>query len=261
MRISFSKYQGAGNDFVLIEDIAQIFPENDQHLISKLCDRRFGVGADGLMLLRPSDEGDFRMLYFNSDGIEGTMCGNGGRCLVAFARDCGYIKKDNDIVFDAVDGKHKANILKPGYVSLQMIDVNFIEKKGGGYHVETGSRHHVEYVKKLVDKDVNKEGRIIRNHAMYAPGGCNVNFIEAGDNSEISIRTYERGVENETLACGTGSVASAIVHHHTGNVFNEYIIHALGGELKVHFNYTDKTYKNIWLEGPATFVFKGECEL
>ena len=258
MRFRFSKYQGAGNDFILVEDSKMVFPQEDQALIKKLCDRRFGVGADGLMLLQPSHERDFKMVYFNSDGLPGTMCGNGGRCLVAFAKDCGVIDKCKHIVFEAVDGEHRAHILRPGYVSLQMIDVENIVKKGAGYHVETGSTHHVEYVKNLVDKDVEMEGKTIRDSSMYAPHGCNVNFIEAGDNNHIHIRTYERGVEGETLACGTGSVASAIAHHYTGHVFDEYVINALGGVLKVRFDFMDGVYKNVWLDGPATFVFKGE---
>lgn len=258
MHIRFSKYQGAGNDFILIDDRELTFPKGDQMFIKKLCDRRFGIGADGLMLLQPSLEKDFKMLYFNSDGLEGTMCGNGGRCLVAFAKDCGFIDKSENIIFEAIDGEHAARIIRPGYISLKMIDVQDITKKSTGYHVDTGSSHHVEYAKNLVDKDVETEGKTIRYSSVYAPRGCNVNFIEAGDNNEIGIRTYERGVENETLACGTGSVASAIVHHFTGHVFREYILKALGGELKVRFDHEDGIYKNVWLDGPATFVFKGE---
>jgi diaminopimelate epimerase len=258
MRFRFSKYQGAGNDFILIEDPECTFPQDDQVFVKKLCDRRFGIGADGLMLLRPSLEKDFKMLYFNSDGLEGTMCGNGGRCLVAFAKDCGFIDKNKNIIFEAIDGEHSAHIIRPGYISLKMIDVQGVTKKSTGYFANTGSLHHVEYVKNLVDKDVETMGKTIRNSSDYAPLGCNVNFIEAGDNNEIRIRTYERGVEGETLACGTGSVASAIVHHYTGHVFSEYIIKALGGELKVRFDYADGIYKNVWLDGPTTYVFKGE---
>jgi diaminopimelate epimerase len=258
MHISFSKYQGAGNDFVLIKDIENSFPENDYALIRELCDRRFGVGADGLILLRDSKNKDFTMLYFNANGYEGTMCGNGGRCLVAFARDCGYIKKDKDICFDAIDGGHSAVIIRPGTISLKMKDVSSVRKMGSGYAVDTGSTHHVEYVDKLVDMDVCGCGRALREHEMYAPAGCNVNFIKVENKNKIAIRTYERGVEKETLACGTGSVAAAIVHHALGYHYDQYVILARGGELGVRFKNDSQKYHDIWLDGPATFVYKGE---
>ncbi len=260
MSISFFKYQGAGNDFILINDTEKQFPENDHKLIQKLCDRRFGIGADGLMLLRDSCGKDFTMLYFNADGHEGTMCGNGGRCLVKFAKDCGHISKKRDIVFYAVDGEHLANILNDGSVSLQMKNVRGVAKKGNGWGLDTGSIHHVEYVDNLVDMDVYRRGKALRAHNMYAPNGCNVNFIQIDENGNIMIRTYERGVENETLACGTGAVASAIVHHYNGNKKEEYTIKARGGILRVRFDHVEGEYRNIWLEGPATFVFKGVWE-
>lgn len=260
MRITFSKYQGAGNDFILVRDDDKTFPDFDHNLIRELCDRKFGVGADGLMLLRPSLENDFTMMYFNSDGYEGTMCGNGGRCLVLFAKDCGYINKRTGIIFDAVDGIHVADILENGNVSLKMKDVKSIKKMGNGFGLDTGSIHHVEYVDNLVDMDVCREGRVIREHKMYAPAGCNVNYIHVDNDGSIRIRTYERGVENETLACGTGSVAAAIVHHANGAVLNKYHVRARGGELWVKFEYDNGTYQNIWLEGPAEFVFYGVWE-
>lgn len=257
MYISFSKYQGAGNDFILIDDVENRFPENDHNLIRKLCDRRFGVGADGLMLLRDSSDNDFTMLYYNSDGYEGTMCGNGGRCLVKFAKDCGRINKTHDILFTAVDGEHRANIVDGGNVSLEMKNVTGIVKKGSGWGLDTGSMHHVEYVDNLVDMDVYRRGSELRAHDMYAPDGCNVNFIQVDSDGNIMIRTYERGVENETLACGTGSVASAIVHHHRGNKKEQYTIKAKGGTLRVRFDHVNGEYMNIWLEGPAVRVFNG----
>ena len=260
MNIAFSKYQGAGNDFILIKDIEKTFPAENNDLIRILCDRRFGIGADGLMLLRSSDVCDFEMKYFNSDGYEGTMCGNGGRCLVKYARDCEYIKKDNDIIFSAIDGKHQAKILSSGDVLLQMSDVLKIEKKAGGYDLYTGSMHHVEYVDNLVDMDVYRRGRALRHHNAYAPAGCNVNFICEESDGSISIRTYERGVENETLACGTGSIASAITHHYLGNVKDEYVMNAKGGTLRVSFKENNGKYQDIWLQGPATFVFNGEWQ-
>jgi diaminopimelate epimerase len=258
MRIPFSKYQGAGNDFILIDDRGGRFPEQDNELIHRLCDRHFGVGADGLMLLRSSTSCDFKMLYYNSDGKEGTMCGNGGRCMVAFARDIGMLEPGGLVNFDAVDGEHAARIIDRDTVSVKMKDVAEIYKMDNGWGLNTGSVHHVEYVDKLVEMDVYGRGKAIREHKMYAPAGCNVNFIKVDNDGALEIRTYERGVENETLACGTGSVAAAIVHHHLGHVLERYTIRARGGTLSVRFDHDKGVYKNIWLEGPATFVFKGE---
>ncbi|MBW6458600.1 MAG: diaminopimelate epimerase [FCB group bacterium] len=208
MKIVFSKYHGAGNDFILIDDFAENFPADNNELIRGLCDRRFGIGADGLMLLRSSAALDFSMLYFNADGHEGSMCGNGGRCLAAFALERGYVSTQKDIIFSAVDGEHRAHFRGETIVCLQMRDVAKIQKKGHGFCVDTGSVHHVEYVDNLVDIDICRRGRALRRHPMYAPSGCNVNFIKMETDGSLSIRTYERGVENETLACGTGSVAA-----------------------------------------------------
>lgn len=258
MRIVFYKYQGAGNDFIIIDDRSRQFPQKDNALIRKMCDRHFGIGADGLMLLRPADGKDFSMLYFNSDGHEGTMCGNGGRCLVSFAKMLGLATNKKELVFDAIDGEHRARILADGQIFLQMKNVPEVRKSGKGYLVDTGSLHHVEYVDNLVEMDVYRHGSAIRRHKMYDPAGCNVNFIQSEGDSAIRIRTYERGVENETLACGTGSVAAAIVHHHRGYVSDEYHIAAQGGDLSVRLDFSKGAYRNIWLTGPATFVFKGE---
>ncbi len=257
MSILFSKYHGAGNDFILIKDTGATFPENDHELIRELCDRHFGVGADGLMLLRSSEKHDFTMMYFNSNGHEGTMCGNGGRCLIAFAKDCGHINKNEDIIFDAIDGEHEGVIVQPGLISLNMRDVRSITKMDNGFGLNTGSVHHVEYVDNLVDIDVYRAGRALREHKMYKPNGCNVNYIQEEKDGSLSIRTYERGVDNETLACGTGAIASAIVHHFTGHIKDKYLIRARGGDLEVSFQYDGKRYYNIWLEGPTAFVFEG----
>ena len=209
------------------------------------------------MLLRPSYGKDFTMMYFNSDGFEGTMCGNGGRCLVRFANDCGYVQKTENIIFDAIDGEHSAHIINSGYVSLKMKNVSIVERRGSGWGLNTGSMHHVEYVDNLMDMDVYRAGSALRGHKMYAPDGCNVNFIEVDNQDNIMIRTYERGVENETLACGTGSVAAAIVHHNAGYKKDKYIIKARGGTLAVSFEFVGGEYRNIWLEGPADLVFEG----
>jgi len=259
MRIEFSKYHGAGNDFILIDDFSETFPAEDNHLIRELCDRRFGIGADGLILLRPSSTSGFSMFYYNADGLEGSMCGNGGRCLVAFARDRGRVGSDKEITFDAVDGVHRARIIDETTVCLKMNDVKSITEKGRGYCLNTGSLHHVEYVDNLVDINICGRGKALREHAMYAPDGCNVNFIKTENDGSLSIRTYERGVENETMACGTGSVAAAIVHHAQGNEKKEYTLRAPGGILKVRFRYSEENgYEDIWLEGPALKVFDGD---
>ena len=261
MNMSFFKYQGTGNDFILIDDFERIFPQDNNELIRTMCDRRFGIGADGLILLLPSTSKDFKMTYFNSNGYEGTMCGNGGRCLLAFARDRGRIFGKSSIYFDAIDGEHEGYFIDHNTVCLKMRNVSGFKKQSKGYRVNTGSVHHVEYVDNLVDIDVYRRGRTIRRHNSYAPDGCNVNFIQPEKNGTLSIRTYERGVEKETLSCGTGSVASAIVHHATGHQREEYIINTRGGILKVSFHFHENIYQNIWLEGPATYVFKGEIKL
>ncbi len=258
MNLSFSKYHGAGNDFILIDDRKGSFPGKDHETIRRLCDRHTGVGADGLMLLQNSSDKIFHMAYYNSDGYEGTMCGNGGRCIVAFTRELGMVDGLSRVDFSAVDGDHEAFFIPDGRIALKMKNVNGIRKTGKGYAVDTGSLHHVEYVDKLVDMDVYRRGKAIRERSSYAPDGCNVNFIHDEKDGTISIRTYERGVENETLACGTGSIAAAIVHHHHGKLREAYTINALGGTLKVRFEFRGgERYENIWLEGPAAFVFKG----
>jgi len=262
MRIAFSKYHGAGNDFILIEDIRERFPEKDAFLIARLCDRHTGIGADGLMLLRNSDRSDFSMLYFNSDGYPGTMCGNGGRCILAFARDCGLIRGGGPFVFAAADGLHRAVFLEKDRVRLKMRDVDNIREQLGGYRIDTGSIHHVEYVDKLVDIDVEGRGKAIRRDPAYAAdGGCNVNFVECLRNDSIAIRTYERGVEAETLACGTGSVATAMAQHYRGSPEQRYTIRARGGELSVDFQFLDGVYREVHLEGPVNFVFWGDIEI
>lgn len=262
MRIPFSKYHGAGNDFILIEDLRQDFPEKDVKMIARLCNRHTGIGADGLMLLRKSEQSDFSMLYFNSDGHPGTMCGNGGRCILAFARDCGHIQGDGPFSFTAADGLHQAVFPGKGRVRLKMRDVDNIREQLGGYRIDTGSIHHVEYVDNLVDIDVAGRGRALRRDPAYAADdGCNVNFVEPLRDGAIGIRTYERGVEAETLACGTGSVAAALVQHYRGSPRQCYTIRARGGELKVDFCFTDGVYREVYLEGPVSFVYRGKIEI
>lgn len=259
MKIHFYKYQGTGNDFVMIDNRDLHFPKDDIQLINKLCNRRFGVGADGLILLEAADDTDFNMVYFNADGTESSMCGNGGRCLVAFANQLNII--DTKATFNAVDGLHYATF-NNGIVSLQMIDVDKVETHDNYFFLDTGSPHHVEIVNKVEQIDVKNKGAAIRNGAPYFEAGTNVNFVEVIDGHSIKVRTYERGVEDETLSCGTGVTAAAITTFNAGiTKENKIDIEALGGKLSVSFEKENDTYKNVFLTGPATFVFQATIEI
>jgi len=254
MEFTFYKYQGTGNDFVLIDNRDEFFPKTNVGLISKICDRRFGVGADGLMLLENHSAADFKMVYYNSDGNPSSMCGNGGRCMVHFANFLGIISEKT--TFEAVDGEHKASI-ENDWVSLKMSDVNNIKVEDTYTFLNTGSRHHVEVVKDLEYFDVFFKGREIRNN-IYGEEGSNVNFVEQLDDSVFSVRTYERGVENETLSCGTGVTAVALAMFKIGETDkNTVALETLGGQLIVKFEDSENGFKNIFLEGPAKQVFKG----
>jgi len=259
MTIDFSKYQGAGNDFIIIDNRSGTFTPNTE-LIKSLCDRHFGIGADGLMLLESTPGYDFYMRYFNSDGNESTMCGNGGRCITLFAKQHSLI--DSSAKFMGIDGEHKSEILDKCYVKLKMQDVNNFEVGDDYYFIDTGSPHFVYFVDDVTKIDVNTEGRLIRKSHNINNGGTNVNFVQPNGN-KIKLRTYERGVEGETLACGTGSVATAIAfNHYFESEDTEFIIHTLGGELKVSFTKKGESeYENIWLEGPAMHVFDGKLEI
>jgi len=255
MEITFYKYEGTGNDFVMIDNRNLYFPQNNTELISRICDRRFGVGADGLILLNPSENADFTMVYYNADGREGTMCGNGGRCIVAFAKALKIIK--NKTTFNAIDGLHFATV-ENKMVKLQMIDVKNIEIYPEYCFLNTGSPHHVQIVKNINEYDVFTNGKNIRNGAPYFKEGTNVNFVEAVNDNVFRVRTYERGVENETLACGTGVTAVAIAMYEQKLVMaNRINLLTEGGKLEVSFEKIDKTFKNVFLKGPANFVFKG----
>ncbi len=258
MNITFYKYQGTGNDFVIIDNRQSIVPKNDTKLFGRLCDRKFGIGADGLMLLEAptNDEDDFTMVYFNADGNESSMCGNGGRCLVAFASFMGVI--DTTATFTAIDGKHQAEI-KDGLIYLKMQNVARIDEFESHLFLDTGSPHHVTMVDELSNYDVVANGRAIRNGAPYYKEGSNVNFVQKEANGVFAVRTYERGVEDETLSCGTGVTAVALAMHTTKMTDNTtVVIHTPGGELKVVFDVDKKQYKDIFLIGPAEQVFKGE---
>lgn len=252
MKLDFYKYQGTGNDFVMIDNRANTFPKEKTDIISFLCDRHFGIGADGIILIENDKDFDFKMIYFNADGSE-TFCGNGGRCAVAFARKLNII--DNQTNFIAVDGKHYASV-KENLVSLKMIDVNKIKLQENSLFAFTGTQHHVELVSNLEDFPVYKEGKRIRNS--YANPGANVNFVEQKNENTFRVRTYEKGVENETLACGTGVTAVAVGMHKIGKTKKNIInLPVEGGELQVTFDEENGNYYNIFLTGLALLVFKG----
>ena len=261
MIFEFHKYHGTGNDFILIDNRKNDFPP-DNETIKYLCNRRFGIGADGLILLSYKDAYDFEMTYFNSDGNVGTMCGNGGRCAVAFAHKLHIVQ--DQVKFHAFDGLHQAVVLKKDndivYVKLKMKNVKNVEYNNDAYIINTGSPHYIRFVTKLNDIDVNHEGRKIRNSERFLPDGINVDFVEIY-NDRLFVRTYERGVENETLSCGTGVIASAIAYAAKENKEGTFNIKTMGGLLKVMFNKDNDTFFNVWLEGPANFVFKGKIEI
>ncbi|WP_299682620.1 diaminopimelate epimerase [uncultured Tenacibaculum sp.] len=258
MEITFYKYQGTGNDFVMVDNRAKTFPKNNTKIISQLCNRNFGIGADGLILLENDDNTDFRMVYYNADGNESTMCGNGGRCIVAFANKLGVI--NNKTTFIAIDGLHVAEV-NNDIVKLQMINVDTVTIHENYAFANTGSPHHVELVENIGDYDVFSNGRKLRN-SIYGKEGSNINFVEQTNTNSFRVRTYERGVENETLACGTGVTAVALAMHKLNKIESKTVdLQVEGGNLAVTFDYTDNSYKNIHLIGPATFVFKGSIEI
>ncbi|UFH52948.1 diaminopimelate epimerase [Spirosoma sp. KNUC1025] len=255
MLIPFYKYQGTGNDFVIIDDRAENFPATDQALIEKLCHRRFGIGADGLILLRNDPDYDFRMVYFNADGAEGSMCGNGGRCIVRFAHDLGLFAQKTR--FLAVDGEHTAEVLGDD-ISLKMGNVSGIEDRAGITFLNTGSPHVVRSVDDLESLDVVSEGRALRYDSTFQPGGTNVNFMQVIDDHTLFVRTYERGVEDETYSCGTGVTAVALVAHQQLHMDAPVAIQTLGGNLSVSFTpKADGQFDSIHLIGPAKRVFSG----
>ncbi|SMO54434.1 diaminopimelate epimerase [Solitalea koreensis] len=259
MKLSFYKYQGAGNDFVLIDN-RTLGLAIDEKLFERLCDRRFGIGGDGLMLLQNHPDFDFEMIYANSDGRLSSMCGNGGRCITAFANKLGVFNEETNFI--AVDGPHYAKVTNKG-ISLQMIDVNEIEAGDNFFVLNTGSPHYVTEVSNLKDLNVFETGRSIRYNDRFKANGINVNFVE--DFGEyLAVRTYERGVEDETLACGTGVTAVALAIMSKKGITGTHTtkIKAMGGDLSVTATTTDgKSFTNIFLEGPADFVFEGEIEV
>lgn len=260
MNIDFYKYQGTGNDFVILDNRQNTYNNLTNDQIKFLCDRRFGVGSDGLMLLNKHDYYDFEMVYYNADGKEGSMCGNGGRCLVKFASDMG-IKKSH-YSFTATDGEHEAEIDFNREVRLKMKDVSPVKEDADHFVLNTGSPHYVKFVDNLQKLNVKEEGSKIRYSKPFNEAGINVNFVEEIDEHTIFVRTYERGVEDETLSCGTGVTASALVSAHNDNSYNEVDVKTLGGNLCVEFLSADNgSFSDIWLCGPADFVFKGQIQV
>ncbi len=257
--LSFHKYQGAGNDFVMLDNRAELFSTISTAQIAALCDRRFGIGGDGLMLLSPDAQTAFRMEYFNSDGSRASFCGNGARCICAFAQHLGVVESGHTFTFIADDGLHEASC-SADWVDLQMIDVHDIQQKHGGTWLNTGVPHYVQVVDKLDEVDIMKVAPEIRFSPDFGPSGTNVNFINILSDNKIRIRTYERGVEGETLACGTGIVAAAITASLTTGA-TAFDVEARGGGLKVTFNASDGHYTHVMLGGPAHRVFGGQIDV
>ena len=257
MKINFTKYEGNGNDFIIIDDRKDEFSDDNFLLISKLCDRKFGIGADGLILLRKHKVYDFQMIYFNSDGNESSMCGNGGRCLVSYALQLDINLKTNS--FLAIDGVHKFKVVD-NEIYLKMNDVKEIVVKNGHNFLDTGSPHVVQIVDNVDEVNVYEQGKKIRNQ-FQEMNGVNVNFVSF-NNDIIKCRTFERGVENETLSCGTGVVAVALYVFKKKKISDDKIIVSTkGGNLSVYFKNNGDSFNEIWLKGNINKIFDGLIEL
>jgi diaminopimelate epimerase len=255
MELTFYKYQGTGNDFIIFDNRQSQISLSEKQ-VKNLCDRKFGIGADGLILLCTKDGYDFEMIYYNADGALSTMCGNGGRCMVRFAHDMGIHK--NVYNFLAVDGAHEAEITTENIVRLKMQDVNKVSHHFSHAILNTGSPHYIKFCTNVRKMNVEEEGRAIRYNDEFTGEGINVNFVENTGSYSIYVRTYERGVEAETLSCGTGVTAAALVSAHNEHGFNEVEVQTNGGKLSVEFNkIDDNNFTEIYLCGSATFVFKG----
>ena len=260
MKIEFYKYHGTGNDFIILDNRNNLYNDLSNEQIKFLCDRHFGIGADGLMILSNSQESDFKMTYYNSNGNEGTMCGNGGRSIVAFAKKIGLIKENTNFI--AIDGVHKASINNSNFVKLKMNDVNEINNLSNDYFLNTGSPHFVRFVDSVKKTDIYNIGKEIRHDKNISDAGTNVNFVEIINENTIEVGTYERGVENETLSCGTGVTASAISYALKNNLVTAEInIITKGGKLDVFLTNTKGNFTDIWLQGPTQFVFNGTIYL
>ncbi|WP_264433899.1 diaminopimelate epimerase [Flavobacterium agricola] len=260
MNFNFYKYQGTGNDFVILDNRQLTFPKNDTNFIKNICDRRFGIGADGLMLLEDQEGYDFKMVYYNSDGNESSMCGNGGRCLVAFAKKLNIIEKEANFI--AVDGPHYAKISHDNVVSLQMIDVKEIKATPDYLFLNTGSPHHIQMVTNIDTFDVKNTGAQIRYSDLYGQVGSNINFVEQVNENEFRLRTYERGGRRRNFILRYGGATAAALALHYNKLATENMVDLLvqGGRLRVTFDVAKNGYKNVFLIGPATYVFEGIIE-
>ena len=260
MKIPFFKYQGTGNDFVIIDQFEhQYLQATDHEIIRRLCDRKFGIGADGLILLHPSKKQHFRMLYFNADGMEGSLCGNGSRCAVACMHSLGRFPDAG--TFEAADGLHDAVVGSPRWIELKMNDLQDMEQGKGFFVMDTGSPHYVTFVEDLSDLDIVQSGRAIRYSSPFREHGINVNFVEELEDG-IEVNTYERGVEDETLSCGTGVTAAALAHAFKHQMTKGPIkIKTKGGDLTVRFRHENNRFSEIWLCGPADHVFTGMIDI
>ncbi len=257
MALNFYKYQGTGNDFVMVDNRKLTFPADDEQLVNRLCDRRMGIGSDGLILLQDHPDYDFEMVYYNADGRIGSMCGNGARCAVRFARQLGLIE---DVAhFLAADGEHQASVERE-LILLKMNDVPHVERIDADYYLNTGSPHYVRFVESAQELNVFEEGRAVRYSERFRAVGTNVNFSERLSENEIYVRTYERGVEDETLSCGTGVTACALVAGLEG-AESPVTVKTLGGELQVTFKHKADGFESIYLIGPAKLVYSGSVAL
>jgi diaminopimelate epimerase len=253
MELKFYKYQGTGNDFVVIDNRDLLFDNKNFDLVRKLCNRRFGIGADGLILIQNHPDYDFEMVYYNADASQ-SMCGNGSRCAIHFANFLGIIKEKTH--FLAIDGPHDA-MIKDGLVHLKMNDVEQVTCMAQDLFINTGSPHYVAFVEDIDNYNVFQEGRKIRNSEPFGKAGTNVNFVKITNGNEIFVRTYERGVEDETLSCGTGVTAASLAASYQ-QLKSPVKVKTLGGELQVAFEKKENDqFKNIFLIGPAQMVFEG----
>ena len=256
MEIHFWKYQGTGNDFIMLDGRTTGYDSLSSEKIRYLCHRRFGIGADGLIVLEPSNEADFYMRYYNSDGRISTMCGNGGRCITRFAHDLGIIR--DSYSFEAIDGPHES-FIADDLVHLRMGDVNQVQDLGnGGFFIDTGSPHFVKWQEELKDGSILEDAQLVRYSDTYRQEGVNVNFV-SGSGNVLKMRTYERGVEDETLSCGTGVTAAALVASYLGKLSkNRAEVKTPGGILQLKFVRSEEGFSDIWLTGPASYVFEGQ---
>ncbi len=260
MHINFYKFQGTGNDFIILDNTENNYDQLSIKQVKALCERHFGIGADGLMMLENSDEADFEMTYFNADGKSGSLCGNGSRCIVKFAEMMGILK--DVYTFKAADGLHSAEISPDGIIKLKMNDVHHVEGFADHYRINTGSPHYIKRVTGLRNMNVSSLGKAVRNSSPFEKEGINVNYVETIGEDEIYVRTYERGVEDETLSCGTGVTASALISAHNDSGFSRVQVLTRGGKLNVEFDKIDDNhFTNIWLSGPAEMVYKGQIDL